>query len=211
MEEALKPSQNKTELAIKEEYLTQSFYLYHYTYILAPASTLPRPNFSLACFCRHRYNVSNSNKGFNRKGKKMMYAKKITLISMVLLCGFVLIGCKDSAKEEAVAEASAAKIELSKVKLELAAVTEARDKLQAIAGQATNIKEKLTVLTQERDATIAKATGAQTMVENLKTQLSDQLKKVTELQGQNTKLQEIIDGLKKKLGGEIEVPSLPAL
>ena len=155
----------------------------------------------------------------------MINVERFILISMVLLCGFLLTGCKDSAKEEAIAEAAASKSELTKVKdslakmlserdslkLKLTTVMEAHEKLQSITKQATNVQEKLTTLTQQRDAAIAKATGAQTMVDNLKTQLSDQVKKFTELQGQNTKLQEIIDGMKKKLGSEIEVPSLPGI
>ena len=143
----------------------------------------------------------------------------------ILLCSlFSLAGCKDTGKEEAVAEA-AAKAELTKIKanlasimserddlkLKLTVVTDARDKLQAMVGQATNIKEQLAELTQERDTAIAKATGAQTMVEKLKSQLGEQIQKVLGLEGQNKKLQQLIDELKNKLGAEVQIPSIPNL
>ena len=153
--------------------------------------------------------------------------KNLALIFLsILLCSlFSLAGCKDTEKEEAVAEAAAAKTELTKIKanlanimsegenlkLKLAAVTEARDKLQAMVGQAKNIKEQLAGLTEERDAAIAKATGAQSIVEKLKSQLAEQIQKVTGLQGQNKKLQEMIDELKKNLGSEVKLPSIPGL
>ena len=153
--------------------------------------------------------------------------KNLALIFLsILLCSlFSLTGCKDTEKEEAVAEAAAAKTELTKIKanlasiisegenlkLKLAAVTEARDKLQAMVGQAKNIKEQLAALTKERDAAIAKATGAQSIVEKLKSQLAEQIQKVTGLQGQNKKLQEMIDELKKNLGSEVKLPSIPGL
>jgi len=144
----------------------------------------------------------------------------------ILLCSlFSLAGCKDTGKEGAVAEAAAAKTELTKIKanlasimsegenlkLKLAAVTEARDKLQAVVGQANNIKEQLAGLTEERDKAITKGTEAQGMVEKLKSQMAEQIQKVTGLEGQNKKLQGIIDELKKKLSGEVAVPSIPGL
>ena len=153
--------------------------------------------------------------------------EKHTIIFLsILICSlFGLAGCKDTEKEEAVAEAAAAKTELTKIKanlasimsegenlkLKLAAVTEARDKLQAIVGQAKNIKDQLAGLTKERDAAIAKATGAQSIVEKLKSQLAEQIQKVTGLEGQNKKLQEMIDELKKNLGSNVELPSIPGL
>jgi len=138
---------------------------------------------------------------------------------------FSLTGCKDTEKEEAVVEAAAAKTELTKIKadlasimserdnlkLDLATVIEARDKLQVAVDQAKNIKEQLAVLTKGRDTAIAKATSAQTMVEKLKSQLAEQIQKITGLEGQNKKLQEMIDELKKNLGSEVEIPSIPKL
>ena len=141
----------------------------------------------------------------------------VVIFSYILLCGlFSLTGCKNAAEEEAVAEAETAKIELTKVKaelasmiskgkdlkLKLAAVTEARDKLQGVA-------EQLGGLTKERDSAIAKAIEAQGMVEKLKSQLTEQIQKVTGLQDQNQKLQEMIDALKSNLGGEEQIPSIP--
>ena len=144
----------------------------------------------------------------------------------ILLCSlFSLAGCKDTEKEEAVAEAAAAKTELTKIKanlasimsereslkLKLTTVTEARDKLQAMVGQVTNIKEQLAGLTEEHDAAIVKATEAQSLVAKLKGQLAEQVKKATGLEDQNKNLQKMIDELKKKLSSEVEVPSIPGL
>jgi uncharacterized coiled-coil DUF342 family protein len=151
--------------------------------------------------------------------------KKLTIAFLsILLCSlFGLSGCKDTEREDAIAEAAGAKKELIKVKdnlanimserdnlrLELATVVEARDKLQAAVDQAKNIKEQLAGLTEERDTAIAKATEAQGIVEKLKSQLAEQMQKVTGLEGQNKKLQEMIDELKK--GSEVEMPSIPKL
>ena len=153
--------------------------------------------------------------------------EKLTIIFLsILICSlFGLAGCKDTEREQAVAEAAAAKEELIKVKadlasimserdslkLELATVTDARDKLQAAVDQAKNIKEQLAGLTEERDTAIAKATEAQSIVEKLKSQSAEQIQKVVGLESQNKKLQEMIDELKKNLGSEVEIPSIPKL
>ena len=153
--------------------------------------------------------------------------EKLTIIFLsILICSlFGLAGCKDTEKEEAVAEAAAAKEELTKIKanlasimsegenlkLKLAAVTEARDKLQAAVDQAKNVKEQLAGLTEERDTAIARATEAQSIVEKLKSQLAGQIQKIIGLEGENKKLQEMIDELKKNLGSEVELPSIPKL
>lgn len=153
--------------------------------------------------------------------------EKFIIIFLAILLGssLSLTGCKDTEKEKAVIEAATAKAELAKVKadlakimserdnlkLQLATVTEARDKPQAAVDQAINVKEQLAELTKERDTAIAKAIDAQTMVERLKSQLQEQMQKVVAIEGQNKKLQEIIDELKKKFGGEMEIPSIPKL
>lgn len=153
--------------------------------------------------------------------------KKPTVMSVVIfLCSMLaLTGCKDTERKEAVAEAAAAKAELTKIKAnlasiiserdnlksELATVVGARDKLQAAVDQAASMKEQLSKLTGERDTAIAKATEAQGIVEELKSQLAEQMQKITGLEGQNKKLQETIDELKKNLGGEVEIPSIPKL
>ena len=156
------------------------------------------------------------------KSKKIL----ILIFLAIFLCSLLsLTGCKDAEREQAVAEAAEAKEGLIKVKadlakimserdslkLELTAVTDARDKLQAAVDHAKNIKEQLSGLTEERDTAIAKATEAQSIVEKLKSQLAEQIQKVTGLEGQNKKLQEMIDKLKKNLGGEVEIPSIPGL
>jgi len=157
----------------------------------------------------------------------MTNPKKLTIIFLaILLCSSLsLTGCKDTEKEKAIAEAAAAKTELAKVKadlagitserdnlkLELATVTEARDKLQVAIDQTINLQKQLAELTKERDTAIAEATDAQTMVERSKSQLQEQLQKVVELEDQNKKLQEMIDELKKKVGGEVQIPSIPKL
>jgi len=152
--------------------------------------------------------------------------KPAVIFLSVLMCSlFSLAGCKDAEREDAIAEAASAKKELAKVKadlaktmnerdslkLELTAVTDARDKLQAAVDQAENIKEQLAGFTKERDTAIAKVTETQNIVENLKSQLAEQIQKVVGLESQNKKLQEMIDELKNKLGSEVEIPSIPGL
>lgn len=153
--------------------------------------------------------------------------QKLTIVFLsILLCSLPgLSGCKDSGQEEAVAEAAAAKTELSKIKtelagiigerdnlkLELATVIEARDKLQAMVEAAKNINEQVAGLAKERDGAIAELTEVQGTVEELKSQLAEQMQKVVGLEGQNMKLREMIDELKKNLGSEIEIPPMPRL
>ena len=153
--------------------------------------------------------------------------EKLTIIFLAILLFSLLslTGCKDSEKEKAVAEAAAAKAELAEVKAdlakitserdnlksELAAVIEARDKLQAATDQTIDFREQLAELMKERDIAIAKVTDAQTMVDKLKGQLQEQIQKSLGLEGQNKKLQEMIDELQKKLGSELEIPSIPRL
>ena len=178
--------------------------------------------FRRVTMCGHSLTIVSEKNHFERTRKMK---KKLTIIFLsILLCIlFGLTGCKDTEKEGAIAEAAAAKKELARVKadlakitseqnnlkLELATVTEARDKLQAMVGQAANIKEQLAGLTEERDTAIAKAAGAQGTVEQLKSQLAEQIQKITGLEGQNKELQEMIDELKKNLDIEIEIPSIP--
>ena len=152
--------------------------------------------------------------------------KKVAILLLGLLCFSIsLAGCKDTEKEKAIAEAAAAKAELIKfkgdlakimserdsLKSELTAVAEARNKLQAMVEQAGNIKEQLAGVSEERDAAIAMAAEAQSIVEKLKSQLAEQVKKITGLEEQNKKLQEMIEELKKNLGSEVKMPSIPKL
>lgn len=152
---------------------------------------------------------------------------KLTIILLaILLCtSLTLTGCKDTEKEKAPANVEAAKAELAKVKtdfaqitsernnlkLELDAVIEARDKLQAAADQTMNIKAQLDQIIRERDSATAKLTDAQAMVQNLNSQLNEQILKANGLEAQNKKLMEMIDELKKKLGTGPEIPSIPKI
>ena len=143
-----------------------------------------------------------------------------------------LNGCKDTEKENAIKEAAEAKTELAslqsilektkmqreELKANLSEVTEslnaAKTKMDTLiqsGTQAVNFKEKLDELAKQKDNAIAKAADLQTMVQTLKTQLQEQLQKVTGLEGQNTKLQQLIDELKNKLGAEVQIPSIPNL
>jgi uncharacterized coiled-coil DUF342 family protein len=152
-----------------------------------------------------------------------MKQKLIIIFLSVLLCSwFGLTSCKDTEKEEAVAEAAAAKAELTKItaalasimserdnlKLELATVIEARD---TMVDQAKNIKEQLAGLTEERDAAIAKVTEINSVVEILRSELAKQFQTVAGLESKNKKLQGMIDELKRNLGSEVEIPPLPDL
>ena len=160
--------------------------------------------------------------------------EKFIFISLALLLYTLLglSGCKDTEKENAIKEAAEAKAELvslrsilEKTKMQreeleakVSEVTEslnaAKAKMETLiqsGAQAVNFKEKLDELTTQRDNAIAKAADLQTMVQNLKTQLQQQLQKVTGLEGQNKKLQQIIDELKNKLGADVQIPSIPNL
>ena len=155
----------------------------------------------------------------------MTKSKKNLAIIFLSILLFSLIGCKDTKREDAIAEAAEAKTELAKIKeslasimserddlkFELASVKDAHDKLQAMAEQAANVEEQLAGLVEERDSAIAKATEAQSMVEKLKSQLAEQLQKITGLEGQNKKLQDMIDELKESFDSEVEIPSIPEL
>ncbi|MBN1126835.1 MAG: hypothetical protein JXA82_17650 [Sedimentisphaerales bacterium] len=151
--------------------------------------------------------------------------KKLAITFLpILLCGlFSMTGCKDTAKENTLAEAAETKKELLTVKAdlakitserdnlkkELAAVKEIQDKLPAATDQVATVQKQLSELTKERDTALAKATDAQALVEKLKSQLQEQIQKVTGLEGQNKTLQEMIDQLKKQLGGSVKIPELP--
>jgi len=158
---------------------------------------------------------------------------KIIVLILSLMCFSIgLNGCKDTGKEEAVAEAAKAKTELAAIKEVLGKTEIERDELKARlaeisesfkaaqtkidgllqnSSQATDIKDKIAELTKDRDAAVAKATDAQTMIEKLKSQLQEQILKVTGLEGQNQKLMEVVEQLKKQLGSDVKVPELPKL
>ena len=107
--------------------------------------------------------------------------KKVKKVSVLLIIAavvsFGLTGCRDAGKEGTVAETSTAELakikadlagimsERDELKMKLAAVTEAHDKLQASAGQTAGATDQLASLTEERDTAVANATEAQSMVE----------------------------------------------
>jgi DNA repair exonuclease SbcCD ATPase subunit len=170
------------------------------------------------------FNGFAGRKLFERIGK-MKQKLTIILLSLLLCSLFGLVGCRDAEKENAIAEAAAVKTDLAKVKadlvsimaerdglkLDLSAVTEARDKFQAMVGEIKGAKEQLAGLAKERDTAIAKMKDAQSIVEKLKGQLAEQIQKITGIEGQNKKLQGIIDELKKNLSSEVEIPAIPKL
>jgi len=160
--------------------------------------------------------------------------EKFIFISLALLLYTLLglNGCKDTEKENAIKEAAEAKSELATVQSILektkmqreeleAKVSEVTESLNAAkakmetliqsGAQAVNFKEKIDELTTQKDNALAKAADLQTMVQTLQTQLQQQLQKITGLEGQNKKLQQIIDELKNRLGADVQIPSIPNL
>lgn len=156
--------------------------------------------------------------------------KKVTIVFLATLLFLIslTIGCKDTSSSDA-AEAKAELTEVKSIleqtqkerddlKTKVADITESLksaetkiDDLLESSSQAMAIEDKLTELTKDRDAAIAKATDAQTLVENLKSQLQEQVLKVTGLEEQNQKLQDIIEELKKQLSSDVKIPELPTL
>lgn len=131
---------------------------------------------------------------------------RLTLLAA--FCLLVLPGCKDAGKQQAIADANAARAtlaevntQLEKVKAELAATQKERDGLKKTAGdlsaslesvktklaaeQATALKDQVTQLTRDRDAALAKLAEARGMVEKLKSQVQEQMQKVGALQEQS--------------------------
>jgi SAM-dependent methyltransferase len=120
------------------------------------------------------------------KGKEHMTKLGFTLTFLaVASCSLFLGGC-DRGKEQQGLEPAE--------KAELAAVIRDRNRLQ----------KQVTELAKERDDAVKKEKTARTKIENLMNQLAEQMGKVGELQEQNEKLQETIDDLLKKLGGEAD-------
>jgi chromosome segregation ATPase len=134
---------------------------------------------------------------------------------LALFCLLALTGCKDAEKEKALADAKAAntnlaeaRTQLESVKGELATVTQARDQLQTAAKQVETLRDQVTQLAKDKDAALAKAADALNAVDKLKSQIEEQVQKITGLQEQNKKLQQLVDDLKKKLG-EVKLPGIP--
>ena len=159
--------------------------------------------------------------------------KKVMVLLLGLLCFSIgLTGCKNTEKEKAVAEAAEAKLELTRIKGVLEETQIERDNLKAKVvevseslgmaqtkidslleanNQVGDMKDKIAELTTERDSGITKTAEAQTLVETLNGQLQEQILKVTGLEGQNKKLQDSIELLKKQLGSDAKATELPKL
>jgi len=150
---------------------------------------------------------------------------KLTIMFLgIMCCLLALPGCKDTEKENAVAEAAKAKAELANTQLtlvqteqerdslksELAAVIKARDKLQDVANEAMNIKGQLSNLTKERDTAVTKAANIQDLLEALNSQLQAQITKANDLQTENSQLQATIKQRQDKLK-DVKLPSVPQL
>ncbi|MHC4545006.1 MAG: methyltransferase domain-containing protein [Planctomycetota bacterium] len=103
----------------------------------------------------------------------------------VVVCSLFPGGC-DRGKDQQGLEAAA--------KVELAAVTQDRDRLQSQVGE----------LAKERDEAIARVKTAQITMNNLKNLLTEETEKVAELQDRNEELLATVEELQKKLGGEVE-------
>ena len=160
----------------------------------------------------------------------MNKAKKVfVLLLIAAVVSLGLTGCKDTEREEAVAEA---KLELTRFKGILEKTEIERDELKAKVAEVSELlkasqtkidgllqsrdqaigqKDKLAELTKDRDTAITKVADAQTLIEKLKGQLQEQILKVAGLEGQSQKLQDIIEQLKKQLGSGVKIPELPKL
>jgi chromosome segregation ATPase len=100
-----------------------------------------------------------------------------------------------------------ARTQLESVKGELATVTQARDQLQTAAKQVETLRDQVTQLAKDKDAALAKAADALNAVDKLKSQIEEQVQRITGLQEQNKKLQQLVDDLKKKLG-DVKLPGI---
>lgn len=86
---------------------------------------------------------------------------------------------------------------IESLKTQVTSITEARDKFQALAGQAGSLKEQLAQLTSEKDSAVAKVADLQGLMGGLRGQLDDQTEKAEGLEEENSKLQKLLDELKK--------------
>ena len=116
----------------------------------------------------------------------MMKCKLILTSLIVLGCSLALTGCNDGAKEKA--ELAKVKATLEEAELELANVTQARDKLQ----------EQVNELIKSRDAAVIEAKNAKARIDKLTSQLQEQMKKIDKIQEQIKKVQMTIEELQKK-------------
>lgn len=162
-----------------------------------------------------------------------MTKSPITCLALLALCCMLVVsGCKDEEKKLLEArlqtaqkeladarsqlESAEAKLETTekerdtlKTKVtELSTSPQADEKLKAATAEAELLKDLLAQQTKERESTLGKLTESQNLVEQLQGRLAEQVKKVTGLQEQNAKLQQVIDELKKKATGALPVPEV---
>ena len=111
---------------------------------------------------------------------------RLILTSLIVLgLSIALTGCEGGAKKEAELELAAAKAALEQTKLELADVTQFRDRLQ---GQ---VKE----LIKSRDAAVTEAKSAGLRIDELTKKFEEQAKIIRELQEHMQKMQVTIEKL----------------
>ncbi len=111
---------------------------------------------------------------------------RFILTSLIVLgLSIALTGCEGGAKKEAELELAAAKAALEQTKLELADVTQFRDRLQ---GQ---IKE----LIKSRDAAVTEATNSGLRIDELTKKFQEQANIIRELQDHMQKMQTTIEKL----------------
>jgi chromosome segregation ATPase len=111
---------------------------------------------------------------------------RLILTSLIVLgLSIALTGCEGGAKKEAELELAAAKAALEQTKLELADVTQFRDRLQ---GQ---VKE----LIKSRDAAVTEAKSAGLRIDELTKKFQEQAKIIRELQEHMQKMQTTIEKL----------------
>jgi chromosome segregation ATPase len=111
---------------------------------------------------------------------------RLILTSLIVLgLSIALTGCEGGAKKEAELALAAAKAALEKTKLELADVSQSRDRLQ---GQ---IKE----LIKSRDAAVTEAKSAGLRIDELTKKFEEQAKIIRELQEHMQKVQTVIEKL----------------
>lgn len=116
----------------------------------------------------------------------------------------------ESLLEQTRTERDELKAKVSEVTASLKSAQTKMEELMQNSSQTMAVKDKLDALAKERDAALAKASEAQAMIDTLKGQVQEQLQKLTGLEGQNQKLQDTIEQLKKQLSsGNMNMPDLP--
>ena len=84
---------------------------------------------------------------------------------------------------------------------------QAQEQIQTAAKQVETLQGQVTQLVKDKDAALAKVAEALSAVDKFKAQVQEQIQKITSLQEQNAKLQQLVDDLKKKLS-EVKLPGI---